>query len=209
MPLKTPNSPASHSGPSNETFPFEGPLRPRALVEPEPEPPRPGEDPSDCGACHTSDRDYIWVSDRWRVRATDRPTGLPVVLALESRSHLEFGDLPNLLAAELGVMTVRLERAVRSLPGVAQVHVHRWADDAAHLQIWFLARPLGQRQLRGRFLSLWDELMPPVPEHEWRDRLGLLAAWLADFGGKAMVDPPRIAWQPLTEIASGAQTPAP
>jgi hypothetical protein len=209
VPLNTPKSPDSHSGPSSASFPYEGPLRARVLAPAEPETARPGENPDDCGACQSTDSSYIWVSDRWRVRATDRPTGLPVVLALESRSHLDFGDLPNLLAAELGVMTVRLERAVRLLPGIAQVHLHRWADDSAHLQVWFLARPTGHGQLRGRFLSLWDDVLPPVPEHEWRDRLGHLAAWLADFGGKAMVDPPRIAWQSPSEFAGDVETPTP
>src|SRR5262249_62025925 len=61
------------------------------------------------------------------------------------------GGPPNMLAAELGVMTVRLERAIRSLDGVARVHVNRWGDGAAHLHLWFLARPYGRLQLRGTF----------------------------------------------------------
>ena len=109
------------------------------------EPPRHGEDPAECTACRAPDSAYIWVSERWRVRALDRPTGLPAVLILESRSHLDMGDLPNLLAAELGVLTVRLERAIRSLDGVARVHVNRWGDGSAHLHVWFLARPTGRR----------------------------------------------------------------
>jgi hypothetical protein len=36
-----------------------------------------------------------------------------------------------------------------------------------------------------------------------------LAAWLADFGGKAMVDPPRIAWQSPSEFAGDVETPTP
>jgi hypothetical protein len=117
------------------------------------------------------------------------------VLILESRSHLDLGDLPNLLAAELGVMTVRLERAIRSLAGVARVHVNRWGDGSAHLHLWFLARPHGRLQLRGTFLSLWDDILPTVPEDQWRENLALVAAWLADFGGRAIAEPPRIEWQ--------------
>ena len=174
----------------------------RALEPLAPEPVRPGGDSSECRLCQSSDADYVWVSDRWRVRTTDRPTGLPLVLGLELRSHLEFGDLPNLLAAELGVMTVRLERAMRSLAGVAQVNVSRNGDDEAHLRVWFLGRPSGRLQLRGKFLPLWDEVLPPIPQDEWEERLGLVAAWLADFGGRAMVDPPRFVWQPLADLAA-------
>jgi hypothetical protein len=163
------------------------------------EPPRSGEDAADCIACNTPDDAYIWVSERWRVRAMDRPTGLPMVLILECRSHLDLGDLPNLLAAELGVMTVRLERSIRSLDGVARVHVNRWGDGSAHLHMWFLARPYGRLQLRGTFLSLWDDILPTIPEQQWRENLALVAAWLADFGGQANAEPPHIQWQsPLT-----------
>jgi hypothetical protein len=178
------------------SFPFEGDLRVKPL-EPvaDHEPPRQGEDAGSCLACSAPDEAYIWVSERWRVRAMDRPTGLPMVLILESRSHLDLGDLPNLLAAELGVMTVRLERAIRSLDGVARVHVNRWGDGSAHLHLWFLARPMGRLQLRGSFLSLWDEILPPIPESQWRENLALVAAWLAEFGGRPLAEPPRIEWQ--------------
>jgi hypothetical protein len=125
----------------------------------------------------------------------DRPTGLPMVLILECRSHLDLGDLPNLLAAELGVMTVRLERAIRTLDEVARVHVNRWGDGSAHLHMWFLARPYGRLQLRGTFLSLWDDILPVIPEQQWRENLALVAAWLAEFGGRANAEPPHIQWQ--------------
>lgn len=178
------------------SFPFEGDLRVKQLDDPVPvEPPRRGEGDRECTACSAPDEAYIWVGERWRVRAMDRPTGLPMVLILESRSHLDLGDLPNLLAAELGVMTVRLERAIRSLDGVARVHVNRWGDGSAHLHLWFLARPHGQLQLRGTFLPLWDSILPPIPEPTWRENLALVAAWLAEFGGRPLAEPPRIQWQ--------------
>jgi hypothetical protein len=124
-----------------------------------------------------------------------------MVLILESRSHLDLGDLPNLLAAELGVMTVRLERAIRSLDEVAQVHVNRWGDGAAHLHLWFLGRPAGQLQLRGPFLAMWDEILEPVPEAQWRSNLAHIAAWLEEFGGTAQVAPPRIEWHAPSTFA--------
>jgi hypothetical protein len=191
------------------SFPFEGDLRVKKLNPPvATEPPRSGEDAADCIACNTPDDAYIWVSERWRVRAMDRPTGLPMVLILECRSHLDLGDLPNLLAAELGVMTVRLERAIRSLDGVARVHVNRWGDGSAHLHMWFLARPYGQLQLRGTFLSLWDDILPRIPEQQWRENLALVAAWLAEFGGRAIAEPPHIQWQSPGTFAEPASASA-
>jgi hypothetical protein len=190
------------------SFPFEGPMRVKPLAEPvDVEPPRNGEDGTDCVACVTPDEAYVWVSERWRVRAMDRPTGLPVVLILECRSHLDLGDLPNLLAAELGVMTVRLERAIRSLDGVARVHVNRWGDGSAHLHLWFLARPYGRLQLRGTFLSLWDDILPVIPEQQWRENLALVAAWLAEFGGEAIAEPPHIQWQAPSTISFSPDAP--
>jgi hypothetical protein len=178
------------------SFPFEGNLRVKELAPPVAvEPPRSGEDAAECVACNTPDDSYIWFSERWRVRAMDRPTGLPIVLILECRSHLDLGDLPNLLAAELGVMTVRLERAIRTLDDVARVHVNRWGDGSAHRHMWFLARPYGRLQLRGTFLSLWDDILPTIPEQQWRENLALVAAWLAEFGGQANAEPPHIQWQ--------------
>jgi hypothetical protein len=183
------------------SFPFEGDMRVKPLAAPvDVEPPRSGEDANDCVACSTPDDAYIWVSERWRVRAMDRPTGLPMVVILECRSHLDLGDLPNLLAAELGVMTVRLERAIRSLDGVARVHVNRWGDGAAHLHMWFLARPYGRLQLRGTFLSLWDDILPVIPEQQWRENIALVAAWLAEFGGKANAEPAHIQWKSPSTI---------
>ncbi|WP_342670419.1 hypothetical protein [Micromonospora halophytica] len=184
------------------SFPFEGEIRLKQLDDPVPvEPPRKGEAHRECTACNAPDDAYIWVGERWRVRAMDRPTGLPMVLILESRSHLDLGDLPNLLAAELGVMTVRLERAIRSLDGVARVHVNRWGDGSAHLHMWFLARPYGRLQLRGTFLSLWDSILPPISEAQWRENLALVAAWLAEFGGRPLAEPSRIQWQAPSSLA--------
>ncbi|MFV2017499.1 hypothetical protein [Micromonospora sp. LOL_023] len=190
------------------SFPFDGDLRVKQLDDPvDVEPPRKGEGTAECSSCSAPDDAYIWVSERWRVRAMDRPTGLPMVLILESRSHFDLGDLPNLLAAELGVMTVRLERAVRSLDGVARVHVNRWGDGSAHLHLWFLARPYGQLQLRGTFLSLWDSILPPITESRWRENLALVAAWLAEFGGRQLAEPPRIEWRTPSNLLEQASHP--
>lgn len=190
-----------------DTFPFEGDLKIRKLETPvEHEPARKGEEIAECKACQAGDDAYVWVNERWRVRSMDRPTGLPMILILEPRSHLDLGDLPNMLAGELGVLSVRLERAIRSLDGVARVHVNRWGDGAAHLHVWFMARPHGQLQLRGSFLPMWDDILPPVNEPQWRENLALIAAWLEDFGGTAVAQPPKIEWQAPSRFGVDAGT---
>jgi hypothetical protein len=64
-----------------------------------------------------------------------------------------------------------------------------------------MARPYGRLQLRGSFLPLWEEILPPVSDHQWRESLGMVAAWLAEFGGRALVEPPRIDWQSPASFA--------
>ncbi len=170
------------------TFPFDGGLRVRPL-EPRvsPEPPRRGEGGVQCPACLAGDDAYVWVDDRWRVRTSPRPTGLPMTLTLEPRMHLDLGDLPNLHAAELGLLTVRLERAIRLIDGVARVHVTRSGEVDAHLAVQFRARPAGLLQLRGEFLPAWEQLLAPEPMDRWWDNLVFIAAYLADQDGRAIV----------------------
>lgn len=160
-----------------ETFPFDGKLRPRVLLAPvENEAPRHGEGGVDCGRCAARDDSYLWTNERWRLYALDRPSGLPVILLLEPREHYaEPGDLPNELAAELGVMLARVERAVRSIGEIGRVHVCRWGDGGEHLHWWFLARPARLPQLIGSFAAIWDDILPPVPEGVWRRDLETIA----------------------------------
>jgi hypothetical protein len=42
---------------------------------------------------------------------------------------------------------------------------------------------------------MWDEILPPIAEYQWWENLALVAAWLAEFGGRTLVEPPRIDWQ--------------
>ena len=107
------------------------------------------------------------------------PTGLPVVLLLESREHYaEPGDLTDELAAELGVLLARIERAVREIDGVGRAHVCRWGDGGEHLHWWFMARPARFPQLIGSFAAVWDEILPPVPEDVWKANLGVVVSAL-------------------------------
>jgi diadenosine tetraphosphate (Ap4A) HIT family hydrolase len=163
-----------------DTFPFEGEMHPRRLEPPvHSEEPRHGEGGVDCKRCSASDNDYIWTSDRWRLLGLE-PTGLPVVVMLEPREHFgEPGDLPDELAAELGVLLARIERAIRSVGEIGRVHVCRWGDGGEHLHWWFMARPARIPQLIGSFAAVWDEILPPVPEDIWRANLDAVVAELS------------------------------
>ena len=163
-----------------ETFPFDGELRPRELRPPvEAEPPRDGEGGVDCRRCTMGDKDYLLAGERWRLFAPAGPYGLPLIVLLEPRAHYaEPGDLPDELAAELGVLQARIERAVRSLGELGRVHVCRWGDGSEHLHWWFIARPARMPQLAGSFAAVWDDVLPPVPEELRRRDLDRLAAAL-------------------------------
>jgi diadenosine tetraphosphate (Ap4A) HIT family hydrolase len=162
-----------------ETFPFDGEMRPRALAAPvDREKPRYGEGGIDCRACEAPDDEFLWTNERWRLRGLG-PTGLPVVVVLEPRQHYgEPGDLPDELAAELGVQLARVERAVRSVGEIGRVHVCRWGDGSEHLHWWFMARPVRIPQLIGSFAAVWDEILPPLPEEAWRENLARVKAAL-------------------------------
>lgn len=156
-----------------ETFPFDGEMRPRRLRPPlAREALRRGHGGVECRACFASDSEYLWTTTHWRLHALDRPTGLPVVLLLEPRAHYaEPGDLPDDLAAELGQLLGRLDRAIRGLGEIGRVHIGRWGEGGEHLHWWFMARPARQSQLMSSFATIWDDVLPPVPENIWREDL--------------------------------------
>jgi hypothetical protein len=167
-----------------EISPFEAdglrvaPLRPPVL----PEPARHGEDPSDCGSCRRRD-EGIWFNDRWRLtRITG--VGVPLVLMLHPLDHYDMADLPDDLAAELGVLNAHIVRHVQALPHITRAHVHRFGDGAAHLHIWFFARPEGQAQLYGSWMIVWDDLLPEYPAEVADADAAIVAdALVASFGG--------------------------
>jgi hypothetical protein len=163
-----------------DTWPFEGPVQPRALEPPvDTEKPRHGEDGVDCRACTAGDDKYVWTSERWRLYPVDPPNGLPVVLLLESREHFTTpGDLPEAMAAELGVLIGRIDRAIMSIEGIGRVHVGRWGEGGAHLHIWFLARPARMEQLRSNFAAIWDDILPQMPDDIWQENVAAVVGAL-------------------------------
>jgi diadenosine tetraphosphate (Ap4A) HIT family hydrolase len=154
------------------------PLRPPVL----PELARAGEDPADCHAC-TARNEGIWLDDTWRLTRIGN-AGVPLVLMLHPRDHYDLADLPDQRAAELGVLTTHIVRHIQALPNISRAHVYRIGDGAAHLHVWFFARPEGQAQLYGSWLVVWDDLLPEYPEGVAEaDAATVAAALAASYGG--------------------------
>ncbi len=172
-----------------EVFPFEPetlkvkPLEPPVL----PEPPRQGEDGADCRRCAEPEHNAIWSDERWVLARFGEPLGLPFGAMLMPRAHFDLGDLDDVHARELGLLTVRIDRAVRALGNIGRVHVNKWGDGGAHLHLVFLARPAGLLQLRGSNLALWEEMFPRVPADLADADLRQVAHTLAETGGRAHV----------------------
>ncbi|MEV6196537.1 hypothetical protein AB0M19_29530 [Streptomyces sp. NPDC051920] len=168
-----------------EISPFEpeglrvAPLRPPALPEPE----RHGEDPENCDPCRARD-EGIWFNERWRL-ARIKGVGVPLVLMLFSRDHYDMADLSDEMAAELGLLTTHIVRHVQGLPHVSRAHVYRIGDGAAHLHIWFFARPEGQAQLFGSWMPVWDDLLPEYPaDVADADAVTVADALVTSYGGR-------------------------
>ena len=163
-----------------ETWPFEGALRPRLLLPPATdEKRRNGEGGVDCYACGKSSDDLIWEDEHWQLTPIG-PTGLPLVLILEPKEHYDIESLPPELAAELGPLMQRVERAVRAAGEIGRVHIGRWGEGGEHLHWWFMGRPARMRQLSDSFAAIWDEILPPVPEEIWRESVEAAAAALRE-----------------------------
>lgn len=162
-------------------FPFKGDMEVRT-VRPfsESDHPRSGEPDGPPCACTGHPDAFqpepaVWANDRWVVR----PIRFGQVAApfpaymLETVAHMDFEDFDDELAADYGVMCVRLERAIRATGSVGRVHMNRWGDGGSHFHVWFLARPLGAAQLSGFMLPLWGFALPPLDEqiHEANDAI--------------------------------------
>jgi hypothetical protein len=175
-----------------DVFPWEvvdGALQPKVLAPPiAVEVPREG-DPGGkpCGVCgRKSTNALIWENDRWIVKHLPRG-GMPLVLMLEPREHLDYTDLDDEMAAECGRLSVWLSRIMTNLPYVGRVHVMRIGDGGAHLHLWHLARPERFPGILGSLAQEWDEMLPPPPEDVWRADLKAVADRLATHDGRALV----------------------
>ncbi len=121
---------------------------------------REGEGDKPCRSCDTPER-VLWSNDRWKLTPMS-PSPNPVGVFLETVEHIDLEHFDDDLAAEMGVLIVRLEAAIRSLDTVGRVHVHRWGDGAMHFHMWFQGRPARQLELYGWGNVLWSQVLEPL-----------------------------------------------
>lgn len=169
---------------SSPLFPFEGDHRLRTLGEPMAhELVRDGESPD--RPCHSCGRDerVLWRDDRWKITPL-APSANPVGLFLETVEHLDLEDFDDRMAAEYGVLTRHLVRAIDALDSVGRVHVHRWGDGSSHFHVWFQGRPARQLELYGWGNVLWAQLLPALPaEVVTANHAQVVAAFARTAGG--------------------------
>ena len=173
------------------TWPFgeDGVVRP--LAEPEDEAPRGGAGGVDCFMCRMESTDdpplLVWRDDLFMLGRPLEDPAIPVVAFLMSRRHADLADLTDAEAARMGALMMHLERAVTSVLDVPRVQVLRSGDGQEHLHWWVIARPRGFGQLRGSFLQMWNDLLPPRPRADVDADLRLVAERLAELaGGEAL-----------------------
>ena len=174
-----------------DIFPWtvvDGELAPRHLPAPSDEPARRGEEGGPpCGTCAAFDESrLIWRDQNWTLSHFGQPSGLPVVLLLESREHVDFGRFDDDLAAEHGVLTNRLARIVEDLPNIGRCHVLRWGDGGSHAHTWIVGRTARLTHVLGSPAIDWDDVIPPGPEDIWRADLDTIATKMANSGGEAV-----------------------
>jgi hypothetical protein len=158
-------------------------LRPPVM----PEPPRQDEDPETCVSCNRRE-ESLWRNDRWRLTRIKR-VGVPLAMMLHPRDHYDMADLPDDMAAELGVLQTHLVRHIEALPHISRSHVYRIGDGGAHLHVWFFARPQGQAQMYGSWLVVWDDLLPEYPADIADADARIVAdALVASYGGSGAAD---------------------
>lgn len=162
-----------------DSWPFTGPIAPKVLREPGEEIVRAGEDGVGCKACAAPDEEYFWSDAGWRLLAMP-PSGLPVVVVLEPREHVDNpASLDDAFLARMGVMLGRVERAVLSVGNVGRVHIGRYGEGAAHMHWWFFARPLGFTQMATSFAGIWDDVLPPTPQDVHDENVARIARAMA------------------------------
>lgn len=175
-----------------DAFPWEvldGVMVPKVLAPPlDVATPREG-DPGgkECGTCGNASSDsLLWENDGWTLRPVTRG-GLPLILMLETKEHLDFTDLSDEQASELGRLSLWIARIMESLDNIGRTHVMRIGDGGAHLHVWFIGRPDRFGQILGSFAIEYDDMLPTTPEDLWLADQKTVARKLAQHDGRALV----------------------
>jgi hypothetical protein len=158
------------------------PLQPLADAEP----PRGGEDPSEC-FCARPPRDdlgesLVWSNERWQL-TLDTSMKLPIGLSLGPLEHCDLPSVPADLAAEMGLLIVAVSAGIESLPSVGRVQLAKYGDGGAHLHLFLFGRPARMLQLRGSPLLDWEENLPAVPLEVHRSNAEHVARHLLETVG--------------------------
>jgi diadenosine tetraphosphate (Ap4A) HIT family hydrolase len=174
------------------SWPFAGPLVPRELDPPAAaEPDRRGTGGRDCSACiEAADPGSVelalWWDEYAMLLLPGHGTSLPFAAFLLPRRHADLADLTPDEAARMGVLLAAVERAVIETLDVPRIQSLRWGDGGEHLHWWLLGRPTGALQLRGTFLSHWDDILPPAPAEITRAAGRAVAGRLVELVGGAV-----------------------
>lgn len=171
-----------------DTWPFDGELGPqRELQPPGGEKGRHGAKGVDCFMCVAvaeDDPDYIvWRDDLAMIGMPHEDIALPFAAFLMPKRHADLSDLAPHEAARMGELMALLERSVTDVLDVPRVQILRWGDGQEHLHWWVMGRPTGAAQLRGSFLSSWDEVLPSRPRIDSRADLESVMQRLVELAG--------------------------
>ncbi|MFB9733534.1 HIT family protein [Ornithinimicrobium kibberense] len=170
------------------SWPWTGTLTPKLLEPPvESEPARRGAGSKNCLICdgsRTLDPAYVvWHDDVFMLGMPHEPRSLPFALFLMPRRHAELADLTPEEAHRQGELLATVDAAAQHVLHIPRVQAALWGDGTEHLHWWLYARPTGMLQLRGTFLSHWDDLLPAVPSARFRADQVLVAQEVARRGG--------------------------
>lgn len=137
---------------------------------------RDGEGGRDCWRCDHPDEGVVWGNERWILSAPREGRGGLLKFWLQTREHMDFGDMSEDLAAEWGRLTLRLHNAMLALPNAGRVHLGKWGDGSAHLHTLAMVRPARLPQVIGSFVVEWDDILPEIPEDVWQREVDAVAA---------------------------------
>lgn len=152
------------------------------------EAPRKGAGGESCPTCAGDEEQVrVWESWNFHLARPARPSGLPLVLWLQSNEHMDFTEMGDDQAAELGKLTVWLTRIIERMPHIGRVHVNRWGDGEEHLRVWFVARPERLPHVCGTLAVEWDEMIPPTSEDVWLQDVATVVSKLAFHEGRSLL----------------------